>query len=176
MPPEDRLAELIRQRALVAEHLQWLDREIARASASQSLPSQPLADRPAAAKSPTEKDTAPVFPPDDDASATPKVELASLPVAAPTVNLLTSASNAAKPAEPAPADVIGVSRVQDIRSQTRSGCLLWVIVGVVLFVATIIAMISMGRLMRPEPKPEDTPEKEKTGALVLPLAQQDSRA
>lgn len=37
----DRLAELKRQRALVAEHLQWLDREIAAADSSAVTPADP---------------------------------------------------------------------------------------------------------------------------------------
>lgn len=45
VPPMDRLAELRRQRALVQEHLDWLDREIA--AAGGSTPAL-LSPRPAA--------------------------------------------------------------------------------------------------------------------------------
>lgn len=39
---DDRLAELLRQRALVREHLAWLDREIATASGSPDRPDAPV--------------------------------------------------------------------------------------------------------------------------------------
>lgn len=48
--PADRLAELHRQRALLREHLAWLDREIAEASPRGDLPAPPLP--PAAPASP----------------------------------------------------------------------------------------------------------------------------
>ena len=42
----DRLQELRRQRALVQEHLAWLDREVAALAGPQSAPSEPRVDPP----------------------------------------------------------------------------------------------------------------------------------
>jgi hypothetical protein len=55
----DRPAELRRQRALIAEHLAWLDREIARATPAAS----PAPDSPAPTTPPLPSAPAPLPPP-----------------------------------------------------------------------------------------------------------------
>ena len=54
----DRLSELIRQRALVSEHLAWLDREIASVIAKPAAPSvEPVAIAPASISAPDQPPT-----------------------------------------------------------------------------------------------------------------------
>jgi hypothetical protein len=60
--PSDRLAELSRQRALVAQHLAWIDAELASAGADNS-PTAPVSPAP----HPSLAETPP--PPDDPAIA-----------------------------------------------------------------------------------------------------------
>ncbi|MBL9199534.1 MAG: hypothetical protein JNL39_03465 [Opitutaceae bacterium] len=72
--PTDRLAELRRQRALVQEHLAWLEREItatekppAATNPGQPPPAASLAPHPAArSPAPATPDTATAGPPVDD--------------------------------------------------------------------------------------------------------------
>lgn len=62
----DRLAELQRQRALVQQHLAWLDREIASAS---SVPDAPTASSSAPAPTPSAPGPAPTPPAPTDPTA-----------------------------------------------------------------------------------------------------------
>ena len=57
----DRLSQLLRQRALMQEHLAWLDREIADASASSVTP-LPTAAVPVPASTPVTRTSAPLSP------------------------------------------------------------------------------------------------------------------
>src|SRR3954470_22363220 len=79
----DRLAELRRQRALIAEHLAWLDRQIAEAGGSSVPAAQP-------ALQPTPTPATPLGP-----TPLPKVEPAAVVAAA----LKASAAAAANPPE-----------------------------------------------------------------------------
>ena len=49
---QERLAELLRQRALVAEHLAWLDREIGRLASQATPPAAPSVATPAPVATP----------------------------------------------------------------------------------------------------------------------------
>jgi hypothetical protein len=84
--PEERLAELLRQRALLSQHVAWLDAEIARASGASGSLGIPPAPAPAPLPS----------PPQPIITAAP----AAIAVAA-----VAPAPAADEPAEPAPEPV-----------------------------------------------------------------------
>lgn len=122
----DRLDELKRQRALVAEHLQWIDQEILRATG---------ASRPAATPPPLVP--APIPP------ATP------VPVVAPP----SSATNLPGPtAPPAPPPDQPAPDRQNIHRDMKRGCLLWAAIGLVLVLVAFVLMSWLGRLHRQSPK------------------------
>jgi hypothetical protein len=118
----DRLSELLRQRALLQEHLAWLDREIAAAS-----------DRPAAPQVP-----APVVPP---AAPVALPAAASLPA---RVTVAVPAAPVAVSAEAAPLadEILDQYRVptQTLQTDVRKGCLLY-FVGAFVLLFGIVAVL-----------------------------------
>jgi hypothetical protein len=67
MTPPDRLTELRRQRALLQQHTDWLDREIARASLNATPESPPAVPPPAPSLNVTLRATEPLITADPDA-------------------------------------------------------------------------------------------------------------
>lgn len=117
----DRLSELLRQRALLQEHVAWLDREIESAARSSASPSTAALPRPA----PT--DVA-AFPP---TPALPHVSVAEIPPA-PSIPALPS--RAMLPAPPAETVVVpGADAILDqyrvetrsVQQDVRKGCFLY---------------------------------------------------
>lgn len=112
----DRLAELVRQRALVQEHLAWLNREIA-AAATAAKPTATLAS---------------------DATITPPA-----PAAGNIVTPPASIPISAEPATPADPDEI-IARYQatpaSVRQDVRKGCLLYFAAAFVLLGLVVIAL------------------------------------
>ena len=122
---QDRLGDLRRQRELVAEHLRWLDGEIAAATPAP-LPAPTTAPAPlpaltnAAAAAPIPAIPAP--PPPPPLAATPATSPASAPQAAlPDVD------------------------ARSIKEQTQRGCLLYVVVGSLVLVGAAWLLVSLSR-------------------------------
>jgi hypothetical protein len=113
----DRLDELRRQRALVSEHLAWLDREI---QASDSTAVKPASH-----------------------SAAPMISPVVTPMAVPAQSS-TTASRLRSPVVPAPdfpeykADPIATE------SETRRGCLMAAGIGMLVIVAAVAAIYYFG--------------------------------
>lgn len=122
---EDRLAELKRQRALVAEHLQWIDQEILRARGA------PL---PAAAPAPSATTPAPA------------------PVSANT-GAPSPTEQPAETSPVAPAGDLPALDRQNIRQDMKRGCLIWAALAFLLVVLVFALMAWFGRQHRPPPKP-----------------------
>lgn len=129
----DRLAELRRQRALIHEHLNWLDREIAAAEKSSG---SPLPATTPASAAPSPQITAPAWPaPASPAGGQPLPSLRpaepplviSVPEPAATPSrLLPRSFNA--PAQPVvPSASLGEYRVSPgaVKEDVRKGCLLY---------------------------------------------------
>jgi hypothetical protein len=123
----DRLNELVRQRALVSEHLAWLDREIARANSSQAPAPAPIVAPFASSTSGLPVPAAPVAP--------------TTPVIDPTLST-PSTGPATTPAE-APAalseEILDQYRVSPkaVHQDVRKGCFLYfagafVVLGIVI--------------------------------------------
>jgi len=122
----DRLAELVRQRALVQEHLAWLNREIAAAAE---------AAKTAAAASGGTTDGSP----SPESSLSPASSSAALrPVVAPS-------SPASEPAEAEDPDAI-IARYQvapgTVKQDVRKGCLLY-FVGAFVLLGLVVAVLYM---------------------------------
>src|SRR5262245_3566522 len=122
----DRLAELVRQRALVQEHLAWLDRKIADANKESAAPAAESSRSPASAPS------LPALPP--------------LPnIGAPASG--ASASTARKSGEGAEdaKEILDQFRVapDTVKSDVRKGCFLYFVAAFVLLglVVTVIYFI-----------------------------------
>ena len=120
----DRHSELLRQRALVLEHLAWLDREIASVSSGNTVP-------PDAATAP-----APIT------AATP----ADVPTGAATPAMSPNVSSGtAKPAEDIPPDtevILEQYRVEPaaVKQDVRKGCLLY-FVGAFVLLGIVVAVL-----------------------------------
>lgn len=121
----DRLAELLRQRALLQEHLAWLDREIAGASnsASPALAASPLPDPRAA----------PLLAPSIPA---PPITVRHLPLAASAPVIAPAADAGAAD----PDVILEQYRVAPaaLKTDIRKGCLLY-FVGALVFVGLVVA-------------------------------------
>lgn len=124
---QDRLAELRRQRALIAEHLAWLDREISApsgitASSTQAVP-------PPALPPPLATTAAPTSPPLPDPAA------------------ILARATEPKPETPPPAatdahaDLLPEHRPADIKNDVRRGCFLY------LALATLAVLLFGGLLI-----------------------------
>ena len=118
----DRLAELLRQRALLQEHLAWLDREIAKASnsASPALTALPILKPPL---------LAPSIP-------APPTTVRRLPLASSAPVIAPAADARADDAD----EILEQYRVAPAALQTdiRKGCLLYFI-GALVFVGGVVA-------------------------------------
>jgi len=127
----DRLTELRRQRALVQEHLAWLDREIAEASGADSS-------------------AGPVFPPSSAASDVPPPAAAVVVAAAlkaraavPAVSATTPTPVPESPAVAAAADaILDEYRVAPdaLKTDVKKGCFLYFALALVLVAAVVVAM------------------------------------
>lgn len=121
----DRVAELRRQRTLIAEHLAWLDRELAAAA-----PSPQPAGTPAAAQ-PVSQAPAPVsvsIPPPPVAPPQPPLDPSAI---------LAAATAPKTPPPPAPdphAHLLPERPPADIKQDVRLGCLLYVVLATVVLV------------------------------------------
>lgn len=138
----DRLAELLRQKKLLQEHLNWLDQEIAQTatSASRGLPSVPEAGAdapPAPAPQPTPTLPEPVSP---TAPASPAIVAIPEVVAPPPTPV---AEPAVKPDAMRMADEI-IARYQQedaLRPEdTKRGCM--VLAGIVLLLMATAFLVS----------------------------------
>lgn len=127
----DRLAELQRQRALIAEHLAWLDREIAAASPASSPPTEQ--------------------PTDSGAVTAPSPSPAPLDPAA-----IIAAATAAKSAAPSPAphsaeDELAAKHLPtkrqpaDIQQDVRRGCLLYFSIAALLVIGLCALLVWVSR-------------------------------
>ncbi len=125
----DRLAELRRQRALLEEHLAWLDREIAteakQVPAARTVPPEPVR-RGLAAATTTDANVAP-----------------TLNVVAPTLAATTVPTHPAVPA-PSPDVLFDQYRVAPdaLKSDVRKGCFLYFTLAL-LFVGLGVAVLWM---------------------------------
>lgn len=109
---QDRLAELRRQRALVAEHLAWLDREIAAVPAV--VPAVPAQPTPA-----------------------PAPASAAIPIGNPLPAASQPEPSAATPADALP---LPEAKPAEIKDDVRRGCLLYFALAS-LFAITVIALL-----------------------------------
>ena len=134
----DRLSELLRQRALLQEHLAWLDREIEAAARSSSTPSSAALPRPV----PTE---VPAFPP---TPALPTVSVAAIPPA-PSAPALTARLAGTVPVSPAATVVVpGAEAILDqyrveprsVQQDVRKGCFLYFAAAFVLLGLGVAAL------------------------------------
>lgn len=122
----DRLAELVRQRALVQEHLAWLNREIA--AAAEAAKSAPAASGPTT-------------------SPSPSIEAAPSP-ASPPAAFHPAVANASSASEPAVADdpdaIIARYQVAPgtVKQDVRKGCLLY-FVGAFVLLGVVVAVLYM---------------------------------
>src|SRR5690349_14599171 len=110
----DRLAELRRQRALIAEHLAWLDRQIAEASGNRSTgdgPSTPLAT---------------AFPAAAPASPVPTAEAAAVVAAALKAKAASGPAPESPIVEAAAATILDEYRQPEaaLKTDVRKGCIL----------------------------------------------------
>jgi hypothetical protein len=122
----DRLAELVRQRALVQEHLAWLNREIAAAAeAAKSIP--------AASGATT--------------GGSPSIEAAPSPTSPPAAlrPAVAIAASAGEPAEAQDPDAI-IARYQvapgTVKQDVRKGCMLY-FVGAFVLLGLVVAVLYM---------------------------------
>jgi hypothetical protein len=117
----DRLPELLRQRALLLEHLAWLDREIAGMTALSPTANPPVA--PAAPVPPTPPQPLAALPSSRITSATPE--------AAPSTEL-----------QPATDEILEKYRVEPaaLQSDVRKGCFLY-FVGAFVVLGIVIAIL-----------------------------------
>lgn len=122
----DRLAELVRQRALVQEHLAWLNREIA--AAAEAAKPAPVPDGPTTAGSPASEATTP----------SPSIPTATRPAgAAPVLPVAPPAAAAVDPDEIiARYQVAPTAMKQDL----RKGCLLY-FAGAFILLGLIITIL-----------------------------------
>ncbi len=143
----DRLADLRRQRALIAEHLAWLDREIATTASAQPAAILP-APYPASIDTPAPVvSAAPLSPPPAFAgtSATP-------PPSAPTmVGGFRVASPAPLPG-PIPEPLPETDPV-NIRENVRRGCFLYVALAALLVVLGGALLVWAGRAQKAKNPP-----------------------
>lgn len=121
----DRLSELARQRALVSEHLAWLDREIAEETVKR------LASGEAAPSSPSLTPAAPVV-----------VQPPPPPVSIPSTASVEPAAAGTPASAIEPDQLIEQYRVEPstVKSDVRKGCLLY-FVGAFAVLGIVIAIL-----------------------------------
>ncbi len=138
----DRLQELLRQRALVQQHLAWLDGEIAEASGNQTAPSRSPAPRQAF--------PAPVTPPAAVSSYVASQAAAVIRHAA-SVPVSPAARTDENPLVAATADAI-LAKYQvepnSLKTDVRKGCFLYFF-GALAFVALVVTVLYYALSARP---------------------------
>ena len=109
----DRLSELARQRALLSEHLAWLDREIADETVKRLIPNRP-ADQPGGGST----SVTPVTPPRSPESAS---------VHSTTPAAAAASATASAPVAPDATEILEQYRVTptSVKQDVRKGCLLY---------------------------------------------------
>ena len=125
----DRLAELRRQRALLSEHLAWLDGEIAVATGQSGVPPVPPTLRPPAT---------PPSEPSPSWEAPASRFLSQRPAA--TLSATTPVGS-----QPAPSDVDLIiqkygSAPRSLKSDVRKGCFIYITAAIVLLVLGVTAL------------------------------------
>ena len=123
----DRLSELARQRALLSEHLAWLDREIADETVKRLVPTPPS---PQSTPGPVVSTAVPAVP-------TPTSTAATQPAAPSVASVVVS-----------PADTPDVTEILDqyrvtptsVKQDVRNGCLLYFAAAFVL-VGLVVAIL-----------------------------------
>jgi len=126
---QDRLGDLRRQRELVAEHLRWLDREIARESAVSGQPNTPTA-APIAPLSPT-------IPISKSESVSPAV--AAVP--SPGSTIATTAPFAAV----VPGHDLPAIDPNAVKSRTSWGCFFYILIAAVVLAGGTWALVWLAR-------------------------------
>jgi len=143
--PDKRLAELLRQRSLLSQHVAWLDAEIAHASGSPpgSADFQPTASH--ATSSPIDSDSAPSF-------AAPYPIIPAALTAAAAANKATTNALESAPTKPiSEAVALANKRADDIIAShsatdkfnpesTRRSCVLLAVAFLLIGTATIIGI------------------------------------
>ncbi len=157
----DRLAELRRQRALVAEHLAWLDREIVAREQSAATLHQPTLS-PAAA--PTVADNA---GPLTAVTALDSPEIPKAPETPDASRILAELDTIKAPKPATAAETIAPElrsehHPADIKDDVRRGCFLYLAIGVLLVVGGGALLIWVAREYNrkhpPKPKVEQVEE------------------
>lgn len=139
----DRLSELLRQRALLQEHLAWLDREIDAAARSSSTPSSSALPR----SPPPDVPAFPLTP------ALPTVSVAAIPPppSSPALTARLAGTSPVSPAEnvvvPGAEAILDQYRVEprSVQQDVRKGCFLYFAAAFVLLglgVTVLYFMIS----------------------------------
>lgn len=125
----DRLAELLRQRALIKEHLAWLDAEIAAASGP-------------AATSAAEPPTVTVRPATADARPASPVARETAEVATPAVAPAFAAATPPGLTEASAEAILGEYQVKpdNLRQDVRKGCLLYFAASFVLLALGVLGL------------------------------------
>ncbi len=132
----DRLAELRRQRALVEEHLAWLDREIAREgndpSAAAPVPAASLRNVSASSAS---------FASATSSTSAPEAAILAAAVKA-AVNSATTSPRESPVVAAAAEKILEEYRVPPdaLKTDVRKGCLLYFVIGFAVFVAGVIGL------------------------------------
>ena len=140
----DRLAELRRQRAHIADHLAWLDREIASAAATIQPQESSAATAPSAAfPEPTPQPFAPK-PPLDPA--------AILAVAKPS-----PATAAVRPDTDAHAHLLPEHQPADVKQDVRRGCFLYFGLASLLVVVGCALLVWASQVYKKSHPPKPTP-------------------
>lgn len=141
----ERLEELRRQRALLAQHLAWLDQEIAQAEVAPPSPLRAMPEPPRAPAMPT-MPTMPMMPVAMAADVTSAI---SLNTGRPAERSTTLAANAPMPPTPAPGatepaaeQIMDEFRVapENVTADVRKGCLLYFALAFVLLGLGVAAL------------------------------------
>ena len=125
----DRLSELARQRALLSEHLAWLDREIADETVKRLIPTQPSAQpTPAPALVPT--------------TVTPSAVPAKTAPASPPLSVSLATVAPSSPGADDGNEILEQYRVTStsVKLDVRKGCLLYFAAAFVL-VGLVVAIL-----------------------------------
>ena len=122
----DRLSELARQRALLSEHLAWLDREIADETVKRLVPNHPAGQ---SAPSPAPAVSIPTAPP---------AKTLAVPVIAPSAESVA----ASLPGAPDVTEILDQYQVTptSVKQDVRKGCLLYFAAAFVVL-ALVVAIL-----------------------------------
>ena len=137
----DRLAEIRRQRALVAEHLAWLDREIAAAAPASAAPVAP---------------TAPAVVPAPIAPLDPAAILAAATAAKPAAQISAAPSIEDDIAE----KHLPRRQPDSIQQDVRRGCLLYFAIAALLVIGLCALLVWVSRAYNKSHPPAPPPPQE----------------